>query len=148
MNQANNDKLLNCYLDYFKNKTGECNIPKGFCKAIAGDRVADWYYGFFCLQGFGDCDFDCILPANWDDNRDCWICDEDTVCNFTGYFDKNGTPIFERDLLRRLKGLNPNVTIEVNKEAIDSTIKINPNWIENAIIVGNVFGGRVGTKLS
>ena len=43
--------------------------------------------------------------------------------------------------------LNPNVTIEVNKEIIDSTIKINPNWIENAIIVGNVFGGRVGTKL-
>lgn len=146
MNQANNNVLLYLYLDSFKSKTGEYNIPKKFCKAIAGDDILNWYYGFFCPKGFGDCDFDCLLPANWDNDRNCWICEKDTVCYFTGYFDKNGVPIFERDLLRRLKGLDENVTIEVDKETIDSMIKINPNWIENAIIVGNVFGGRVETK--
>ena len=140
--KANNLPLLKKYLKHFKTEAGY-NIPKNFCKAVAGDDIFQWYYGFFCPKGFGDCDFDCILPADWDNDRVCWICDANTICNFTGYFDSKGIPIFENDLVEKFSGWDCAFTTQITMETIPRMLKLNSNWLYDAIAIGNVYDKNI-----
>lgn len=146
------EELQNNYLKLFpKDEKGLPIIPKGFCKAIAGDNKPNWYYGFFCPKGFGDCDFDCLFPSNYDDFRNAWLCDANTVCYFTGRFDKNGTPIFENDLVKGGDLAEPKDFDENNPIDYDILIltEIQCTFFpDECEVIGNKFDYMISDELS
>ena len=69
----------------------------------------EWVYGYLYEEREGNISI--LIPRidlTWYDKNKCYIRDAeihlvdwDTVCRFTGCYDDGGSPIFEKDVLRR-----------------------------------------------
>lgn len=147
---SNPNELKYNYIELFpKDEKGLPIIPKGFCKAISGNDKPNWYYGFFCPKGFGDCDFDCLLPSNYDDFRNVWLCDANTVCYFTGKFDKNGTPIFEHDIVKNISDYEDFKHVqEIEFEQMIVYLDREIYYLDNCEVTGNKFDYMISDNIS
>lgn len=114
-------------------------------------KSGEWHYGMFCAEGY-DTDFPCIIPSDSDRMHIAsgdWHVDLETIGQFTGLCDKNGTKIFEGDIVESRYNSSSEIYLEeivfqdcsyyAKKIGTKHLTSLIEELFRNSIVIGNIY---------
>jgi hypothetical protein len=110
-------------------------------------ETKEWVYGYYEDEKAIDCDLPCIVPLKNSTNIPCcWAIKPETLCEYTGIINKNGSKIWEHDIVRIKKYRSGYKFTEVyfknGKFAVDGSNNSFKDLSATYEVVGNIFDNK------